>query len=111
MTTTITRAELLEKMLRGENLAIIEALPPMYYDDAHLPRALNVPHDEVDALAPQLLPDKTQEVVVYCSNTACKNSTIAARRLDALGYTKVRKYAEGKQDWIEAGLPTEKRAA
>lgn len=44
---------------------------------------------------------------MYCSNTACQNSGIAANRLTALGYTDVRKYAEGKQDWVEAGLPTE----
>jgi rhodanese-related sulfurtransferase len=30
-----------------------------------------------------------------------------AARLTALGYTNVRKYREGIQDWIEAGLPTE----
>jgi hypothetical protein len=24
-----------------------------------------------------------------------------------MGYSNVRDYAEGKQDWIEAGLPTE----
>jgi hypothetical protein len=24
-----------------------------------------------------------------------------------MGYTNVRDYAEGKQDWIEAGLPVE----
>jgi rhodanese-related sulfurtransferase len=82
--------------------------PPQYYQDAHLPGALNLPHDQVDALAPALLPDKGREVVVYCSNTACPNSGIAAARLSALGYTNVRKYAEGKQDWIDAGLPTEK---
>jgi hypothetical protein len=27
--------------------------------------------------------------------------------LAALGYTKVRDYAGGKQDWINAGLPVE----
>jgi rhodanese-related sulfurtransferase len=27
-----------------------------------------------------------------------------------MGYTNVRKYAEGKQDWIDAGLPLETRA-
>ena len=31
----------------------------------------------------------------------------AARELAALGYTNVRDYAGGKQDWIDAGLPTE----
>ena len=27
--------------------------------------------------------------------------------LAQLGYTRVRDYVEGKQDWIEAGLPVE----
>jgi rhodanese-related sulfurtransferase len=27
--------------------------------------------------------------------------------LAAMGYTNVRDYAEGKQDWIDAGLPVE----
>jgi hypothetical protein len=27
--------------------------------------------------------------------------------LAALGYTDVRDYADGKQDWIDAGLPIE----
>jgi hypothetical protein len=26
-----------------------------------------------------------------------------------MGYTNVRDYAEGKQDWIDAGLPTESK--
>jgi rhodanese-related sulfurtransferase len=45
--------------------------------------------------------------VTYCSNTACQNSSAAAAELRAMGYTDVRKYAEGKQDWQEAGLPLE----
>jgi len=31
----------------------------------------------------------------------------AANQLVAMGYTGVRRYAEGKQDWQEAGLPLE----
>jgi rhodanese-related sulfurtransferase len=46
-------------------------------------------------------------IVTYCSNTACTNSEIAANKLSAMGYTNVRKYAQGKQDWQEAGLPLE----
>ncbi|MCW3842417.1 hypothetical protein ONA70_20155 [Micromonospora yasonensis] len=30
-----------------------------------------------------------------------------ADRLTALGYTHVRKYAAGIEDWVAAGLPTE----
>ena len=32
---------------------------------------------------------------------------MAARELAALGYNKVREYVEGKQDWIQAGMPAE----
>ena len=32
---------------------------------------------------------------------------MAARELAALGYTNVRDYAGGKQEWMEAGLPVE----
>jgi len=32
---------------------------------------------------------------------------MAARELAALGYTNVTDYSGGKQDWLEAGYPTE----
>ena len=110
MVTEITREELEAKLDRGEDVVLVEALPPMYYEDAHLPGAINMPHDQVDELAPALLPDTSAEIVVYCANSPCRNSEIAARRLTELGYENVRDYDAGKQDWIEAGLPTESGA-
>lgn len=58
-------------------------------------------------LAPTLLPDHDAVIVTYCSNPACPNSGQVADRLTHLGYTNVRKYAEGIEDWTNAGLPTE----
>jgi len=60
----------------------------------HAPGAINVPHTEVDALTPSLLPDKHAAIVTYCSNTQCQNSEVAARRLiawpkDGSGWTIV----------------------
>ncbi|WP_261986809.1 rhodanese-like domain-containing protein [Actinomadura sp. HBU206391] len=46
-------------------------------------------------------------IAVYCSNPSCGNSQAVATRLEKLGYTGVRKYREGIQDWVEAGLPIE----
>lgn len=106
MSRAIARDEVAAKIDRG-GVTVIEALPASYYEDAHLPGAINLPHDQVDDLAPRLLPDKQTEIVVYCSNDACQNSTIAATRLTELGYVNVFDYDDGKQDWIEAGLPTE----
>jgi rhodanese-related sulfurtransferase len=106
MPRTITRDELSSAIEAGD-VVVVEALGPQYYEDAHLPGAINIPHTQVAELAPALLPDKDAAIVTYCSNTACQNSEVAARQLEALGYTNVRKYAEGKEDWRDAGLPLE----
>ncbi len=45
-------------------------------------------------------------IVTSCSNGACGNSQPVANRLGRLGYTAVRKYREGIQDWVAAGNPT-----
>ncbi|MGH3822947.1 MAG: rhodanese-like domain-containing protein [Pseudonocardiaceae bacterium] len=63
--------------------------------------------DDVDAKAAALLPDKGAMIVTYCSNRSCQNSQAVASRLEHLGYRNVRKYRDGIQDWVEAGLPTE----
>ncbi len=107
MAVTITREQLQAKLDRGEQVVLVEALPERYYLDAHLPGAINIPHDQIDALAPTMLPDKDAQIVVYCASGPCKNSGIAARRLVALGYSNVLDYYEGKQDWVAAGLPVE----
>lgn len=106
--TRISRQEIQAKLQRKEKVVLAEALPAKYYDEAHLPGAVNLPHDRVAELASRLLPDKSQEVIVYCANTPCQNSAQAAHKLAALGYTHVREYVEGKQDWIEVGLPIER---
>jgi rhodanese-related sulfurtransferase len=108
----ISREELLAKVnAREPGFRLVEALPTKYYAEAHLPRALNLPLDEVEDLAPTLLPDKAAPVVTYCASAPCENSGLAAEHLVRLGYQNVREYYEGKEDWIGAGLPVERGAA
>jgi rhodanese-related sulfurtransferase len=54
-----------------------------------------------------ILTERAAAIVTYCSNPACPNSQRVADKLTALGYPNVRKYREGIQDWVAAGLPTE----
>jgi len=42
-------------------------LPEKSYREAYLPGAVNVPFDRVRELAPDRLPDKDAEIVVYCA--------------------------------------------
>jgi rhodanese-related sulfurtransferase len=109
MTALISRQQLQLELAAGA-VTLVDALPASYWAQQHLPGALNLVHDDVDALAAALLPDKDAAIVTYCSNVACGNSQAVANRLTALGYTNVRKYREGIQDWVEAGLPVETTA-
>jgi rhodanese-related sulfurtransferase len=110
MARTISLDELRQRIAANPDLVLAEALGEPYYRHSHLPGAINLPHDEVDALAPDLLPDKDAEIVVYCADGPCPNSGIAASRLVELGYTDVADYHEGKAEWVAAGLPVEGKA-
>ena len=107
MTTTITRDELWQLLDERAELTLVDALPDSYYAQQHLPGAVNLVESDVAALAATVLPDRDGLVVTYCSNEACSNSKVVARRLEALGYSDVRTYPGGIQDWVAAGLPTE----
>ena len=106
MTTVINRTEL-QALIAAGTVTLVDALPQSYYDQQHLPGAINLVDTDVDARAADLLPDRAATVVTYCSNPACGNSKAVGRRLEKLGYRDVRTYAGGIQDWVEAGLPTE----
>ena len=106
MTAIITRDELKAAIDAG-GVTVVDALGGAYHAQQHLPGAIALAPAEVDAQGPKLLPDRNAPIVTYCSNRACPNSGQVADRLTALGYTNVRKYPEGIEDWVAAGLPTE----
>ena len=106
MTTLISRDELFVEIEAG-TVTVVDALGGEYYAKQHLPGAIPLVESDVPEQAAQLLPDRHAPIVTYCSNPACPNSQRVAERLTALGYTNVRKYREGIEDWTAAGLPTE----
>lgn len=108
MAQDITREELKEKIERGDDFVLVDALSQQHYERSHLPGAINLPYEFVDD-AEQKIPDKNAEVVVYCMNVDCAASVEEARELEKMNYTNVRHYVEGKQGWIQAGLPVESK--
>ncbi|MCY9784181.1 rhodanese-like domain-containing protein [Nocardiopsis sp. EMB25] len=107
MTALISREELKRHIDTG-TVTVVDALGGTYYEQQHLPGAVALVADEVSDRSAEVLPDKDALIAVYCSNPACGNSQAVATALEGLGYTRVRKYREGIQDWVEAGLPVDK---
>src|SRR5689334_21621859 len=99
MRNEITRDELKAKLDSRARIVVIEALPAKYFQQGHLPGAINIPHDAPVAAFINALPDLNAEIVTYCASDTCPNSGIAADRLAALGYRNVREYHEGKAGW------------
>lgn len=53
----------------------------------HLPRAINLPVNEIAAILPRRVPDKSQVLLVHCQTGL--RSGIAKRKMKAMGYAKV----------------------
>jgi rhodanese-related sulfurtransferase len=62
---TISREDLKEKIDRGDEFVLFEVLSEESYKREHLPGAIRFQNMD---LIPDLLPDKSTEVVAYCSN-------------------------------------------
>ena len=62
---TIGREELKAKMDRGDEFVLLEVLGEASYRREHLPGAIRY---EGKGTIPDLLPDRSTEVVAYCSN-------------------------------------------
>jgi rhodanese-related sulfurtransferase len=103
----ISREGLRQKIESGEEFALVDALSPISYARSHLPGAINLPPKSVDGRAQRRIPDYETEVIVYCSDANCDSSVLVANELIELGYRNVRHYADGKNDWVAAGLPLE----
>jgi len=107
---TITRTELKELLDNGTPLLLIDVTPAEYFRAAHLPWARNCCVYEVTfpEQAAKVAPDKTSSLVVYGSSAHSLASTSAQEKLERAGYTQVRDYRGGLEDWESAGLPVER---
>lgn len=68
MVKIVSREDLKAKMDQGDDFVLVETLAEEQYRHSHLPGALNLPPDRVRELAPELLPNKEADIIVYCAN-------------------------------------------
>ena len=80
-------AALQAKLAAQEDFVLLDVRTQEEYDQGHLPKAILLPYDEIDARAEQLLLRKDQELVIYCRSG--RRSAIAAEALVKLGYQQV----------------------
>jgi rhodanese-related sulfurtransferase len=104
---TIERSELQALLASGAAVKVLEALPPKYFRQGHLPGARQLDHANAVGHAKLMKLASAERIVVYCASDACANSHQAAEALETAGFSDVAVYAGGKKDWTEAGLELE----
>ena len=97
----LTQAELVERAERGQ-VVILDVRPTEEFLAGHIPGALSVPLDELDAALGSL--PRRAEIVAYCRGPCCVVSPLAVERLRAHGF-KARRLEDGMPAWRLAGRP------
>jgi rhodanese-related sulfurtransferase/DNA-binding MarR family transcriptional regulator len=100
---TVDATELMERLSDG-SVVVLDVRPGEEYRAGHIPGALSVPVDTLEA-ALQTLP-KDRELVAYCRGPYCVFSDEAVALLRARGY-RARRLRQGLPDWRAAGMPVE----
>ena len=99
----VDATELMER-LSDEGVIVLDVRPEEEYRAGHIPGALSVPVDGLEA-ALQALP-KDREIVAYCRGPYCVFSDEAVALLRSRGY-RARRLRQGLPDWRAAGMPVE----
>jgi len=59
----------LKSKIDKKGITVVETLAPEQYREAHIPGALDIPPEQIKELAPQMLPNKSAEIIAYCANS------------------------------------------
>jgi rhodanese-related sulfurtransferase len=73
------------------------------FNAKHIPGSFNIstPEEATKLLMPN------DEIIVYCSNAPCVASQTAFQMLTKAGFTRVRRFSGGLDEWERAGYPLE----
>jgi len=93
---TITAEEAKAKMDTLESYIIVDVREQSEYDAGHIEGAVLVPVGSLEELAPELLPEKDEVLLLYCRSG--NRSAQAAAKLFDMGYKNIYDFG-GIRDW------------
>lgn len=99
--------ELLRRMKKGE-VTLLDVRPPEEYRAGHIPGALSIPVDDLEARLKEL--PKNQDVVAYCRGPYCVMAIEAVELLREKGF-KAQRMDQGVVDWRARGWRVESEGA
>jgi|Deesub1362A_J573_1020465.scaffolds.fasta_scaffold10010_3 rhodanese-related sulfurtransferase len=100
------------KLMKSEDLLLIDARDMDFYIDGHIKGAVNVPYQDF-VLNPfnyiEIFErNKNKKIVIYCDGGFCELSFKLAKALIENGIKGISIYIGGYNEWERAGFPVEK---
>lgn len=97
----IAAAELHGRLEAGEDLLLVDVMPPPQYLLVHIPHAISIPLEYLHDVLEYLPHDK--DLVLYCTDDKCEFSSIGAHKLELHGFRNVLVLKGGMAAWEAAG--------
>ena len=91
-----TMEEAATVMKETDDYILLDVRTPEEFEDRHIPGAINIPNETIDTEPIPQLPDKEQQILVYCRSG--NRSKQASEKLAAQGYTNIIEIG-GINDW------------
>lgn len=85
-----------EEMMAQTGVMLLDVRTQEEFDNGHIEGAVLLPYNQIENLAPTMLPDKAQTILIYCQSG--RRSNIAAWALAGMGYSAVYDFS-GIQNW------------
>lgn len=92
----ISMDEATEIMKKESGYIILDVRRPDEFSEGHIPKAINVPNENIGNTEISELPNKEQLILVYCRSG--RRSKEASQKLVKLGYTNIVEFG-GIIDW------------
>lgn len=108
---TISLEDLQQLLQQGGNFHFWNVLTDQYFKGDMIPGSHRVPLDYIGREAATGQIPKDAEIIVYCAGPSCPQSRLAAEKLSKLGFTNVKAYEGGIEEWKNAGYQTEQLKA
>lgn len=72
------------------------------FDDARIANSINMSYDQLEDVSKAW--NKDNNIVIYCTDYACTESSRVAKKLKQLGFNNVQAYKGGIQEWYQLSL-------
>lgn len=104
-TKQITIEELKKILDADEDITLIDVRTPREYEAVHISGAVNISRGLLEFSIWSFLPDKDEDIVVYCKSGA--RAALATKQLNDFGYKNAVAVATGMTDWAKSGNPVQ----